>query len=72
MTKLNYQGCQYTIDFVLQPYYGTANLSFSDSQLTLQSTYKKTLGISLGQPYDAGVDNYNLYRVTLLGASARN
>ncbi|GJE92346.1 phytase-like domain-containing protein [Phanerochaete sordida] len=43
VTTINYQGRQHEIDFVLQPYYGTANLSFNASQASLALTYKKTL-----------------------------
>lgn len=40
---INYQGRQLDIDFVLSPYYGTANLSFADAQKTLALTYKRTV-----------------------------
>ncbi|OCB87488.1 hypothetical protein A7U60_g5393 [Sanghuangporus baumii] len=40
---INYQGRQHEIDFTLRPYYGTADLSFTDAQATLALQYKRTL-----------------------------
>ena len=40
---MNYQARQHAIDFVLSPYYGDDDLSFTDAQKTLQLTYKNTL-----------------------------
>jgi len=40
---IDYQGRQLDIDFVLKPYYGTANLSFADGLQTLALTYKRTV-----------------------------
>ena len=40
---IDYQGRQHQIDFVLNPYYSTSALSFTDAQDTLQLTYKDTL-----------------------------
>ena len=40
---IDYQGRQHDIDFVLKPYYGSSNLTFNQSQSTLQLQYKKTL-----------------------------
>ena len=42
-TTINYQGRQHTIDFVMQPYYGAADLTFDEALSTLQLEYKKTL-----------------------------
>ncbi|KAJ3503097.1 hypothetical protein NLJ89_g8585 [Agrocybe chaxingu] len=39
---VDYQARQHEIDFVLSPYYGSANLSFSDAQQTLQLQYRNT------------------------------
>ncbi|CAA7270994.1 unnamed protein product [Cyclocybe aegerita] len=39
---VDYQARQHEIDFVLSPYYGTANLSFSNAQQTLQLQYRNT------------------------------
>ncbi|KIP05896.1 hypothetical protein PHLGIDRAFT_128612 [Phlebiopsis gigantea 11061_1 CR5-6] len=43
LTTINYQGRQHDIDFVLSPYYGAADLTFNQSQKTLNVTYKRTL-----------------------------
>lgn len=40
---MDYQGRQFDIDFVLSPYYGTADLSFDDALQTLSLTYIRTL-----------------------------
>ncbi|THH12399.1 hypothetical protein EW145_g61 [Phellinidium pouzarii] len=40
---VNYQGRQHNIDFVLNPYYGVANLTFTEAQETLNLTYRDTL-----------------------------
>ena len=40
---VDYQGRQHDIDFVLKPYYGSANLSFADAQKTLVVRYRRTL-----------------------------
>lgn len=40
---IDYQGRHHEIDFVLSPYYGTANLSFTAAQNTLKLDYKKTI-----------------------------
>ncbi|KAF9049090.1 esterase-like activity of phytase-domain-containing protein [Panaeolus papilionaceus] len=40
---INYQSRQFEIDFVLNPYYGSANLGFVAAQQTLQVIYKKTI-----------------------------
>ncbi|KAK7689375.1 hypothetical protein QCA50_007167 [Cerrena zonata] len=40
---VNYQARQHAIDFVLSPYYGDGDLSFTAAQNTLQLTYKSTL-----------------------------
>ncbi|KLO16353.1 hypothetical protein SCHPADRAFT_901583 [Schizopora paradoxa] len=40
---VDYQGRQFDIDFVLTPYYGTADLSFDDALQTLSLTYIRTL-----------------------------
>ncbi|EJD01313.1 uncharacterized protein FOMMEDRAFT_30029 [Fomitiporia mediterranea MF3/22] len=40
---IDYQGRQQEIDFVLQPYYGDADLNFSEAQETLQLQYQQTL-----------------------------
>lgn len=40
---VDYQGRQHDIDFVLDPYYGRANLSFSNAQKTLSVKYRRTL-----------------------------
>ena len=42
-STINYQGRQHDIDFVLNPYYSAANLTFNQSLLTLNVTYKRTL-----------------------------
>lgn len=42
-STIDYQGRQQEIDFVLSPYYGDSNLSFTDAQETLALTYKSTL-----------------------------
>ncbi|PPQ72093.1 hypothetical protein CVT26_006871 [Gymnopilus dilepis] len=39
---IDYQARQHEIDFVLTPYYGTANLTFQAAQQTLQLTYRDT------------------------------
>lgn len=40
---IDYQARQHQIDFVLDPYYGTADLSFAQAQQTLKLTYRSTL-----------------------------
>ena len=40
---IDYQGRQLTIDFTLNPYYGTDDLSFEDAQQTLLLDYQSTL-----------------------------
>lgn len=40
---IDYQGRQHQVDFVLNPYYSTTKLSFTQAQQTLQLTYKNTL-----------------------------
>ena len=40
---VDYQARQHQIDFVLNPYYGTSALSFTQAQQTLKLTYKNTL-----------------------------
>ncbi|TFK45876.1 hypothetical protein OE88DRAFT_1088639 [Heliocybe sulcata] len=40
---VDYQARQHVIDFVLSPYYGTANLSFTAAEQTLQLDYRSTL-----------------------------
>ncbi len=40
---VDYQGRQFDIDFILSPYYGTADLSFDDALQTLSLTYRRTL-----------------------------
>ncbi|KZV76581.1 hypothetical protein PENSPDRAFT_747472 [Peniophora sp. CONT] len=42
-TTIDYQGRQHDIDFVMTPYYGNDDLSFSDAAKTLELTYKSTL-----------------------------
>lgn len=42
-TTINYQGRQHDVDFKLKPYYGAENLTFNQSQSTLELQYKKTL-----------------------------
>ncbi|THH01971.1 hypothetical protein EW026_g830 [Hermanssonia centrifuga] len=42
-TTINYQGRQHEIDFILNPYYSSENLTFTQAQETLQLQYKKTL-----------------------------
>lgn len=39
---IDYQSRTHEIDFVLEPYYGSTNLNFTDAQKTLSLTYKKT------------------------------
>ncbi|TDL29854.1 hypothetical protein BD410DRAFT_44469 [Rickenella mellea] len=39
---VDYQGRQHDVDFVLSPYYGGTNLSFSAAQKTLKVTYRRT------------------------------
>ena len=39
---IDYQGRQHDVDFVLNPYYEAANLSFSDAQKTLTLQYRRT------------------------------
>lgn len=41
-STINYQARQQEIDFVLTPYYGSANLSFAAAQETLKLKYTKT------------------------------
>lgn len=40
---MDYRARHHEIDFVLSPYYGTGNLSFSDAQKTLLVEYKKSI-----------------------------
>ena len=40
---IDYQGRQHQIDFVLNPYYSTSDLGFTDAQQTLQLNYQDTL-----------------------------
>lgn len=40
---IDYQARQLTIDFTLNPYYGTNNLSFEDAQKTMLLEYRSTL-----------------------------
>ena len=40
---IDYQARTHNIDFVLNPYYGDANLTFADAQKTLNLTYISTL-----------------------------
>ncbi len=42
-TTINYQGRQHEIDFILNPYYSSENLTFTQAQETLHLQYKKTL-----------------------------
>ena len=39
---VDFQGRQHDVDFILSPYYGADNLSFSDAQKTLALNYRRT------------------------------
>ncbi|KZT41771.1 hypothetical protein SISSUDRAFT_1069692 [Sistotremastrum suecicum HHB10207 ss-3] len=43
ITTIDYRTRQFVVDFSLQPYYGDADLSFSDAQETLSLKYRSTL-----------------------------
>ena len=42
-STINYQARHHAIDFVLNPYYGSQNLSFASSQKTLSLRYRNTV-----------------------------
>jgi hypothetical protein len=54
---INYQGRRHEIDFILTPYYGTDNLTFTDAQKTLALEYKGTvLEFDVGHKTTSGLD----------------
>ncbi|KAF9446969.1 hypothetical protein P691DRAFT_732245, partial [Macrolepiota fuliginosa MF-IS2] len=56
-TTINYQSRHHEIDFKLEPYYGTRNLSFNDAQKTLRLTYKNTvLEFDVNRKTTSGLD----------------